>query len=39
MPDYEITEPPRHFVSSTFNGWTALPVASSPRFADPVGDA
>ncbi|CAB4764329.1 MAG: cytochrome P450 [Actinobacteria bacterium] len=28
LPDYELTEMPQHFVSSTFNGWAALPVAS-----------
>jgi cytochrome P450 len=28
MPDYEVTEPPEHFVSSTFYGWEALHIAA-----------
>jgi cytochrome P450 len=27
FPNYELIEPPQHFVSSTFYGWEALPVA------------
>lgn len=28
MPDYELTEEPRHFVSSLFYGWERLPVVA-----------
>jgi cytochrome P450 len=33
MPAYELTTEPQHFTSSTFNGFTALPIAfaSGPR--------
>jgi cytochrome P450 len=30
LPGYELTSEPRHFVSSTFNGFTALPMAFAP---------
>ena len=31
MPDYELTDVPRHFTSSLFYGWEALPVRASAR--------
>ena len=30
FPDYELTEPPEHFISSTFYGWEALHLAFAP---------
>jgi cytochrome P450 len=29
MPDYALSETPRHFTSSTFYGWEALPVSAT----------
>jgi cytochrome P450 len=33
IPDYELAEPPRHFVSSTFYGWEELDLEFTPSAA------